>query len=123
MAAHLARHETPGAQGAARQHGVAAALGNWPWREVCPIVDGNYATGRNSLPIDLPLIRRCDEEPMSAPNKEYDPVEVSALDPAVLDAAQQAAVARSRLRVILDELEGSSYRAFRRSFRARVGQP
>lgn len=107
MAAHLARHEMPGAQGAARQHGVAAALGNWPWREVCPIVDGNYATGRNSLPIDLPLIRRCDEEPMSAPNKEYDPVEVSALDPAAIDAAQQAAVAAFAAAGDLDELKAA----------------
>jgi len=44
---------------------------------------------------------------MSAPNKEYDPVEVSALDPAAIDAAQQAAVAAFAAAGDLDELKAA----------------
>ena len=40
---------------------------------------------------------------MSAPNKEYDPVEVSALDPAAIDAALSAAVAAIAAASDLDE--------------------
>ena len=42
---------------------------------------------------------------MSAPNKEYDPVEVSALDPAAIDAALSAAVAAIAAASDLDELK------------------
>ncbi len=42
---------------------------------------------------------------MSAPNKEYDPVEVSTLDPAAIQAAQDGAVAAFAAAADLDELK------------------
>lgn len=44
---------------------------------------------------------------MSAPNKEYDPVEVSALDPAAIDSALQAATTAIAAAADLDELKAA----------------
>ena len=44
---------------------------------------------------------------MSAPNKEYDPVEVSALDPAAIGSAQDAAIAAFAAAADLDQLKAA----------------
>lgn len=49
---------------------------------------------------------------MSAPNKEYDPVEVSALDPSAIEAAQEAAVKAFVAAADLDDLKAARIEHF-----------
>ena len=60
---------------------------------------------------------------MSGPNTQYDPVEVSTLDPAALDAAVEAALTAIAAASYLDELKAARLRPPGRPQPARAGQP
>ena len=60
---------------------------------------------------------------MSGPNTDYDPVEVSPLSPAEVEAARDAALAADRRRHRPRRPQGGAHRARRRPLAARAGQP